>query len=259
MNRFRLAKWNSHLVYHKVPGARRILVFLHDLGGAGSTDFAALTAEYLHDHERLFLDLLGFGYSDKPPSFGYTIEDHAETVAAFIEESRVINAGPPVFVGMGMGAMLGLKLAATMVPGASAILLEPAFEEADAALAREISLGGTDLGFQQELLHRYPLNKGGHRERALAVSLRQAAPYAMRRGAVSLLEMIRGGRWLELLDQVPETVIFTGKEEAAGQLREVYPRLKGLYVFPEGVAHLLYQEPKRLAEGIQEALSRFGV
>lgn len=259
MNRFRLSKWNSHLVYHKVPGARRILVFLHDLGGAGSTDFAALMAEYLHDHERLFLDLLGFGYSDKPPSFGYTIGDHAETVASFLVESRVVNVGPPVFVGIGMGALLGLKLAVTMGPGAGAILLDPALEEADASLAREISLGGTDLGFQKELLHRYPLNQGGRREKALAVSLRQAAPYAMRRGAVSFLEMVREGKWLELLREVPEAVIITGKNEAADQLKEICPQLKGVYAVPGGAGQLLYQQPKRLAEGIQEAVSLFRV
>ena len=35
----------------------------------------------LTDRRRILIDLLGFGYSDRPAEYGYTLEDHADAIA----------------------------------------------------------------------------------------------------------------------------------------------------------------------------------
>lgn len=259
MNRFRLNRLAAYLVYQKIAGREGSLVFLHDLGGAGSTDFPTFIAENFPGYERLLVDLLGFGYSDKPPGFNYTLEEQAAAVGDFLRESRILHAGSPVFVGLGMGAMLALLLI-TMTEGqnAQAILMDPVFNEGDAPLACEIVVRGADpAGLYQELLRRYPLNQGSRWERSLATTLRQAAPYALKRGACSLLEMTRSGVWRQILAGAGKRVaVITGRKEVVKELEEDFPGLR-VYLLPKSATQLLYQDQKALAEVIMTALVAF--
>ena len=56
----------------------------------------------------MLVDLLGFGFSDRPAGFGYAIEDHAATVAALLD--RLDLTGCAV-IGHSMGGSVAIVLA----------------------------------------------------------------------------------------------------------------------------------------------------
>ncbi|MFF2080679.1 alpha/beta fold hydrolase [Kitasatospora sp. NPDC058162] len=69
----------------ELPGAEPARLYLHGLGASSPVYFAAAAAHPLLAGRRsLLLDLLGFGISDRPTDFGYTLEEHADTVAAAV-------------------------------------------------------------------------------------------------------------------------------------------------------------------------------
>ncbi len=71
-------------------GAGKPIVFLHGFGGSGF-GWRFLTSELKHDYRLIAVDLKGFGRSDKPLDGRYSILDHADLVAQFLEKKRLRN------------------------------------------------------------------------------------------------------------------------------------------------------------------------
>ncbi|GAA1271134.1 alpha/beta hydrolase [Kitasatospora nipponensis] len=94
----------------ELPGAEPARVYLHGLGASSAPYFAATAVHPLLAGRRsLLLDLLGFGISDRPTDFGYTLEDHADAVAAAL---RAAGATGVELVGHSMGGAVAVVLAA---------------------------------------------------------------------------------------------------------------------------------------------------
>ncbi|MFD0276123.1 alpha/beta fold hydrolase [Kitasatospora sp. NPDC127111] len=93
----------------ELPGAGPARLYLHGLGATSPVYFAAAAAHPLLTGRRsLLLDLLGFGISDRPADFGYSLEEHADAVAAALNEAGL--AGVEV-VGHSMGGAVAIVLA----------------------------------------------------------------------------------------------------------------------------------------------------
>lgn len=95
--------------YHELPGTEPKLVVLHGLGCASSFEYPAVLAEpALRGRGALLIDLLGAGYSDKPPEFGYTVEEHA----AYLNEMlRSLDQRNIVLFGHSLGGAVAICLA----------------------------------------------------------------------------------------------------------------------------------------------------
>jgi len=62
----------------------------------------------LRGRRQLLIDFLGYGYSDRPVGFGYTLEDHARTIAAVIDDLALPECA---VVGHSMGGGVGILVA----------------------------------------------------------------------------------------------------------------------------------------------------
>lgn len=94
----------------ELPGAEPARVYLHGLGATSPAYFAETAAHPLLAGRRsLLLDLLGFGISDRPTGFPYTLEAHADAVA---EALRAAGVGAADVVAHSMGGSVAIVLAA---------------------------------------------------------------------------------------------------------------------------------------------------
>jgi pimeloyl-ACP methyl ester carboxylesterase len=73
------------------PGAGPPTVYVHGLAASSQTFDGVLSDARLSRYRAIRIDLLGFGASDKPPDFGYTIEDHAATVVELLDHLELTD------------------------------------------------------------------------------------------------------------------------------------------------------------------------
>jgi pimeloyl-ACP methyl ester carboxylesterase len=86
LNSFETGIEKSRIRYHDIQGSGSPLIFIHGLGCASSSDYPRIASNpALLGRRMLLVDLLGSGFSDRPAGFGYTVEDHARTVAALAQ------------------------------------------------------------------------------------------------------------------------------------------------------------------------------
>ena len=70
-----LRPWRSFLRFQDLPGDMPARVYIAGLGMASSGTFTrVITDPTLSGYRSVLVDLLGFGLSDRPPEFGYTLE-----------------------------------------------------------------------------------------------------------------------------------------------------------------------------------------
>ncbi|MFF8730633.1 alpha/beta fold hydrolase [Streptomyces sp. NPDC015171] len=99
----------SHIRWTEVPGAEPARVYLHGLGSMSAIYHAHIAARpELAGRRSLFVDFPGHGTSDRPRDFGYTLEEHADAVAAALDAARVTGAE---LIAHSMGGAVGVVLA----------------------------------------------------------------------------------------------------------------------------------------------------
>lgn len=90
------------------PEGKRTLVFVHGLGSYLKFWRYQLDHFAAQGYRVLALDMVGFGKSDKPASFPYTMEAMAEVLRIFVERTE---AHHPVIIGHSMGGQTALSYA----------------------------------------------------------------------------------------------------------------------------------------------------
>ncbi|TMR98147.1 alpha/beta fold hydrolase [Nonomuraea basaltis] len=94
----------------ELPGADPARVYIHGLGATSAPYYAEVAAHpLLPRHRSLLIDLLGFGISDRPQDFSYTLEAHADTLAEALRKAGVAGAS---VIAHSMGGAVAIVLAA---------------------------------------------------------------------------------------------------------------------------------------------------
>lgn len=191
------------------PGPTRI--YLHGLGSASGPYFTEVAS--LAPRHSLLVDLLGHGLSDRPRDFSYTLEAHADSVAALLTSTGVTGAE---VVGHSLGGSAGIVLAhrhPALVR--SLIMVEPNLDPADPAPGAVGSRGIAaysehdflDGGFEATLGTAGPV---------WAATMRLTDPVALHRTAVGLVRGSDPVMRRMLLDlAIPRTLVEGGDSAPA--------------------------------------------
>ncbi|WP_248960369.1 alpha/beta fold hydrolase [Sphaerisporangium perillae] len=168
----------------ELPGSEPARVYVHGLGAMSAPYFAGVAADpLLAGHRSLFVDLLGFGLSDRPADFGYTLEEHADALAEVIAAA---GAGGAQLIGHSMGGAVAIVLAARH-PGlvSNLVLVDANLDPISPVPARA---GGSGIAaYTEEEFLRY--GRDEVRDRVGPnwwATMRLADPVALYRTAVNL-------------------------------------------------------------------------
>lgn len=100
----------SFIRWSDLPGRLPARVFIHGLGGTGWVAFGHIARHPgLGGHRSLVIDLPGHGLSDRPPDWGYSLDDHASAVARVCGAAGVEGID---LVGHSLGGDIAVTVAA---------------------------------------------------------------------------------------------------------------------------------------------------
>jgi pimeloyl-ACP methyl ester carboxylesterase len=190
-------------------------VFLHGLGSASSADFPAIVHRPgLSGFRSILPDFLGFGFSDRPYDFSYTLEAHAESVAEILKYLKL--AGVCLF-GHSMGGAVAVALTAVYPKLVSQLVLaeanlDPGVGSGSKIIAEQAEADYVASGHRQFMMS---IKKEMEKEPGLSSylgSLAIADPLAMHKSAVGLIKGTRPSQ-RELFQgmKIPRAFIFGEK------------------------------------------------
>lgn len=227
---------------------------IHGLGCASSFEYPHVaTSPPLTGRHLFLIDLLGFGYSDRPADFGYRVHDHASQIYRFVEERGFERVD---IYGHSMGGSIAIEAADLLGDKIDHLVLSEAnLDSGGGEFSRLIAKseeaeyvdGGGHLRICDGAAARYP---------EWAATLRVADARAVYRGAKSLVE---GGSpdWRDRFVRHPARKAFIFGEKnlpdpdverlAAGGVR--------VLVVPGAGHGMGLENPGGLAAAIGEALS----
>jgi pimeloyl-ACP methyl ester carboxylesterase len=172
----------SRIRWTETPGAQPARVYVHGLGSMSAVYHAHIAARpELAGRRSLFVDLPGHGVSDRPERFGYTLDDHADALAAVLDAAGLTGAE---LVAHSMGGAVAIVLAHRRPELVSRLVLTEA--NLDAAPPPTAGSSGIAAYGEDEFVN------GGHARVLAAVGPRWAAtmrladPRALHRSAVGL-------------------------------------------------------------------------
>lgn len=98
----------------ELPGQEPARVYVHGLGATSPAYFAETAVHpELAGHRSLLVDLMGHGISDRPTDFDYSLESHADALAAALDSAGVTRAE---VIAHSMGGSVAIVMA-TRHPG----------------------------------------------------------------------------------------------------------------------------------------------
>jgi pimeloyl-ACP methyl ester carboxylesterase len=108
----RFFRWKHGRVFYKSSGAQNAgppLVFIHGIGAGSSSFMWRKNFDDLAGDFRVYaLDLLGFGFSDKPAAAPYSADLYVELITDFI---RAVSGFPVNIIASSLGAAYAIRVA----------------------------------------------------------------------------------------------------------------------------------------------------
>ena len=212
-------RYDMSIRYRSVSKA--LVVFIHGLGCSQNSFEDVWRHKDFKGTSLLTFDLLGFGRSEKPADFSYSMEDHAavcESVVRSFPHKRFH------VVAHSMGAAIGLLFSDNMFDSViSFVNVEGNLISEDCGLVSRQTTAVSYDRFEGELL---PYLKTRSREEAPCFDLNMALPLAFYKSAQSLVAWSESGRLLERFKNLKCRKAYFYGEQNSGM--KVFQRLGGV-------------------------------
>lgn len=266
MQAFYLDDIDAFIRYVELSGPDPPNVFLHGIGRSSITLAHIAAHERLQPSRALLVDLLGFGISDKPETFPYTLDAHADVIVRLLDG---IGASGSRLIGHSLGGAVAILVASRRPDLVSALVvaegnLDPGGAQMSNAIVAQPEDEYITSGFERsldEMRKEARANPGSIFAATLGVQ-QIASPRAMYRTARSLVELtepttraqlvaldlprafIVGARTLELDAKPPSGEAGEGLEATGVRV----------IVVPDAGHPMMFQNPDGFAGAIGEAL-----
>jgi pimeloyl-ACP methyl ester carboxylesterase len=207
-----LSTLDCYLRYWDVPGDEPVRLYLHGLGRSSSAWVPIAFHPVVVGRRTVLVDFLGFGFSDRPRDFDYTIESHAETLISLIDALAFSGCE---LVGHSLGGTVATVIASRRPDLVSALVLSEAnLDPGGGPMAQGVVTKSeaeyVEGGYEEDLkqLNARARNDDGPVFPMVIGMQQSAAPWAIYRTARSLVDLTNPTTRQMLLDlDIPRTFL----------------------------------------------------
>ena len=226
-----------------------LLVLLHGLGGSKSNFSALWDSEAFKNVSLLSFDFLGFGVSDKPEHFSYTMEDQAMVCSRILDPYKKYRWHVAAH---SMGGAIGLMLPEAILKHiVSFANLEGNLIDKDCFLSRKAIERGFDQ-FENGLLPKMKSKLAD--APVLLKDLNLSSPLAYYKSCESLVKWSDSGRLLEKFRSLPQhKAYFFGQRNADIEPLKLLENIDKIQVDQSGHMMML-DNPQDFCEKLKQFL-----
>lgn len=249
--------FDADLCYHDLPGSDQAIVYLHGLGTSGSSWFPPCTAySGLRDHRSIVVDLLGYGFSDRPQDFTYRMDAHTDSIACLLDELQLKDC---ILVGHSMGGAIATLLACSRPDLVGSLVVAEGKLDPGPGLVSRIITSTSEEAFVSSDYEKFISDMRSFGARDYSRSVRAADPTAIHRSAVSLIAD-RSPTYRECLLslEIPRAYLFGSKNLPSPD--EDMLRERGIHVsiVPDSGHDMMFDNPAGFCETVRVVLEHFG-
>lgn len=244
---------NATVRWFDFPGHGHPIVFIHGLACASSYDYPPVVAEPAFGNRRaILIDLPGFGYSDKPGHYDYSITSQAAVVVELIEKLSLQQID---LFGHSMGGSVAIQAAESLGTKVKTLAVsEPNFHNGGGFYSRKV----VESSEQTFVNTAYP-KLVAEEATAWKGCLQNASPYAMWRGAKSLVDGVVPSLMTRFQALTCQKALVFGAhslpDEDASLLSE---RGIPLYVVPDAGHSMSWENPAGLSAVLGKVFTQNG-
>ena len=240
--------------YLEFKGRGIPLLMIHGLGCASSFEYPHVaTSPTLAGRHAILIDLLGFGFSDRPDDFGYRVQDHAEQVSALVQSRGYEHVD---LYGHSMGGSVAIEAADLLGSKIRHLILSEA----------NLDSGGGAFSSPIASMEENAYINGGHvktcetaeaaGDAGWAATMRAASARAVYRGAKSLVEGSSPDWRARFLRHPAQKSYIFGQHSLPDPDQAVLPTYGiSVYVVPNAGHSMCLENPAGLATAIAKASS----
>lgn len=247
------------LAYRFRPGRGSPIVILHGLGGSGIEEYAPLFLdEQLADHALLTLDLLGFGHSDKPVEFSYSLEAQGDVIAGLLTS---LGLSPAILVGHSLGGAMALLFAQRQPSLTKALIMAEGGLETKYLTLSRWAVRHTEESFAKEFSDLLGGEGGMLGSFSVLPTLRMTHSIAFYRSSVSLIEHAKDRALLYKFYESKLPKEYWVGEKSLARWGDAFCKELDAQKIPwqviVGAGHqLVLDQPKALAKALSSFLAR---
>ncbi|MDD9244841.1 alpha/beta hydrolase [Enterobacter soli] len=250
MNSFYSRRADCSVRWQDLPGSGDPVVFIHGLGCASSYEYPRVVCDPNFGARRaILIDLPGSGYSDKPEHYSYKTGDQARVVAELLD-----NIGVKTFwlYGHSMGGSIAIETAILMQARLNGLIVsEPNFHAGGGMFSRSIAAQSEP----QFVEHGYAQLLAAETS-AWAGSLQSNAPFAVWRGATSLVEGASPDWEAQFLSlSCPITLIFGELSLPDKDVDSLKGKGVAVKIIPAAGHSMSWENPSALAQTLSDCLT----
>lgn len=229
------------------------LVFLHGIGCAKECFDEVFKTDLAQKYSILTFDFVGFGDSDKPEDFEYTLEQHAEITKLLIEQ---FNPHAVSIVAHSMGGTIGLILAQKLQDLDWFVNLEGNLISKDAGIVSRRTAEQTEVDFVQSGYDTFLKNLKQSDDSAFQVWAKwyeNSSRVAVYRSGASLVEWSDGGMLPGYFTDLKKKAFIHGDKTGISHLVGVLKDIRTISI-PNSGHFMMLDNPKVLYEEINNLL-----
>lgn len=251
MNSFYSQHAGCTVRWQDLPGHGDPVVFIHGIGCASSYEYPRVVCDPQFGNRRaILIDLPGSGYSDKPKHFSYRTSDQAQVVVEILNH---LNLNAFWLYGHSMGGSVAIEVATLIQDRIHGLMVsEPNFHAGGGMFSRGIA-AQDETSFIE---HGYTAMLTAETS-PWAGSLRSNAPYAVWRGAASLVKGVQpdwSAQFLAL--KCPVTLLFGEQSLPDTDAEEMRQNGVRVSIIPNAGHSMSWENPSALAGAISACISK---